>query len=256
MLNAAIIGCGRIAAGIGDWPRTPYIYTHAEAYLALKDRVQLRWMLDKQGAIGLMAYEKFKDHGVGAIGGGDWRIDLRQAMLSAPAEIVSVCVPPAAQVEVVAELAKYPCIKGAWIEKPFMLKEWPKHWKINVNYIRRADALHRELEPSPFKTLLRVKAKKDIHTVCHFTDLARFWHLGKHRFEYTEFDGPCSYELELNFIVTTKLRVFNDGGVTGGFMEAMLGNLLDAVEGKAELWSPPDNAVESEKWAKEILESK
>ena len=69
-------------------------------------------------------------------------------------------------------------------------------------------------------------------------------------------NGPNSYVARLGDTWDDPLRFFPLGGMTGGFMEFMLGNLLDAVEGKADLISPPESAIESELWAKEILDGR
>jgi len=127
-----------------------------------------------------------------------------------------------------------------------------------VNYIRRFDPLHRWFRGAEGlkNSTLTVSAKKDIHTVCHFTDLARFWHVPKKNLIYEGWDGSCSYRLSLPGGPepwNPKEIGFPMGGVVGGFMEGALHNLLDAVEGKAALISPPESAVVSETWAYEIL---
>lgn len=244
MLRGAVLGCGRIGAGIG-WQNTfPYIYDHCSTYNALKDRISLEWVFDKDLDRARDARDR---HAPFVMGGGLlWRHALESMMEKWPVDVVSICVRPEDQAELAEELAKYDCIKAAWIEKPFMLKTWP-NWKINISYIRRFDAAHqRRAWKNPS---LWVKAKMDIHTVCHFTDLARYWGIPRHRFHYETFNGPNSYRL----VHDDGVHDFLNGGVVGGFMEAALTNLLDAIEGKADLISPPENAIESEKWANEIL---
>lgn len=252
MLKAAIIGCGRIGAGIGDWPRTEFIYDHASTYKALESRVALSWVFDVDPVRALEAGNKFS---VNSAGGNGWKPLLAHMMKEHPVEIVSLCVPPQNQAEVFEQLLAFESIRGVWIEKPFMVRAWPTSWKIQVNYIRRFDRTHCEIALNHWMWIisLDIKAKKDIHTVCHFTDLARFWQVNQERFHFTEFNGPCSYNVRLSFMPGVMDLSFKNGGVEGGFMETALGNLIDALEGKADLWSAPENAVESEKWAMDIL---
>lgn len=240
--RALIVGAGRIGAGFkfGPWP---YVYTHADAYLALRERVELVGFVEPDEERATAAETKYKLPVYGR---------LSKAILEhQEVDIVSVCVQPETQQRLVDMLIESDFVNGIFCEKPFMARDWyrlnPPY--INVNYIRRADINHLVLKGIG-RGILRVWAKKDIHTVCHFTDLARYWGLPKENLEYHPIDGPNHYEYAYN----DKVIHFENGGVTGGFMERMLGNLLDAVDTGVELISPPENAVESEKWANEILE--
>lgn len=244
--RAVIVGCGRIGVGYGDWPKTPYIYDHASTYLALKDRVELVGFVDLDPAKRQAAADKY---------GKDLYYSnfLSGTLEKLKPDIVSICTPPYER-ENLLNLCREHGVKGVWCEKP--LGCGGSTWglgglKVQINYIRRFDPLHRWIAESGEGrgAKLWVAAKKDIHTVCHFTDLARFW---GSTLEYEERQEPCEYTL-------TSRRWFafgREGGIVGGFMEVALKNLLDAVEGKAELLSPPESAIESEKWAQEILDGK
>lgn len=231
--RAVIIGAGRIGAGFnfGPWP---YIYDHASTYQALERRVDL---------IGFVEPDLIRAEAAKAKFGKPVWSDLDEAMKAKP-DIVSVCT----NHEVRPDLTKYPFIKGVWCEKPMGdLKVGPLT-QVQVNYIRRFDVNHALSAPNGN---LVVFGKKDIHTVCHFTDLARYWQMERHQLQYAPIDGPCHYVL----IRGPRVDAFPMGGVVGGFMETALENLLDAVDGKRKLLSPAENAVESERWANEILES-
>lgn len=255
MIRAAILGCGRIGAGY-RWPLAPYLYTHAEAYLALKDRVKLAWVFDPDPVRASAAGLKLGVPSVSARP-DDWAQMLYDTMRDSPVDVVSICTQPEQRIEVVGVLSDCQSIRGAWIEKPFhapgTVHGVPKRWKVNVNYIRRFDKFHNSLNCLVNRVReLWVWGKKDIHTVCHFTDLARMWELGRGQFRYFPMDGPCSYVA----VMEDETPVFFPlGGIEAGsdFMTYALGNLLDAMDGKAQLLSPPENAVESEKWADEIL---
>jgi hypothetical protein len=98
--------------------------------------------------------------------------------------------------------------------------------------MRRGDPGHRELSRWTSIAKLIVYGKDDIHTKCHFEDLAKWW---KCALDYRVFNGPCAY-----IVKGYEDIFFDNGGVDGGAcFKAMLGNLLDHIEGKAELWSPP-----------------
>lgn len=245
--RALIVGAGRIGAGynFGPWP---YVYTHADAYLALKIRVELVGFVepDRQRAEAALA-----KYGVGIYP------DLEMALEDCEPDIVSVCTQPEKQADILDCIHDFaPFVKGVWCEKPWMgYKARCIEIPIQVNYIRRFDPAHRGFLCDE----LWVFGKKDIHTVCHFTDLARYWGVPKEGLKYFEMDGPCSYVARKLFVNPSpeppfwSETFFPLGGVVGGFMQAALHNLLDAVEGKAELTSPPESAIESEKWANEIL---
>jgi len=77
---------------------------------------------------------------------------------------------------------------------------------------------------------------------CHFEDLKKWW---KCSLDYRTFNGGCAYLYQADKEYqehdnSNGLEFFDNGGVDGGTcFKAMLGNLLDHIEGKAELWSPP-----------------
>lgn len=143
-------------------------------------------------------------------------------------DIVSVCVPPEIQVEISAELQYYTFVKGVWCEKPLVCKDWAQ--KVQVNYIRRFDRVHRQVADvlAGVPSTLYVWAKDDAATRCHFEDLARWW---KSRLIYVDNSGEIPSTNR--YVVTTgKLSFsFENGGITeGGFMENALNDLLDAME--------------------------
>ena len=241
--RALCVGAGRIGAGY-KWIDTPYRYTHADAYLAIKDRVELVGFVEPDEERAHAAEKKYK---LPVFSKLSFSLLEHQGI-----DIISVCTQPEQQAQTL--LIASPIIKGAWIEKPYVCSHnWP--FKAQINYIRRAERLHRSLK-SVGCGHLTVWAKKNNHTASHFTDLARFWGLSKSQLTYNAIDGPNYYEWEYKTATplnpNTKIR-FEGGGLTDGFMETMCGNLLDAVDGKADLWSPPESAIESEKWANEIL---
>lgn len=240
--RAIIVGCGRIGVG-RNWIETPYVYTHAGAYKALGNRVDLLGLIDLDVEYCLSAASKWKTQG--------WT-DIGSALLAIEPDIVSICTPPDQRHAIFEILEANNSVRGVWCEKPLGLTTW---WKpvqfCQVNYIRRWDERHKRIaavSPEP-ESRLWVFAKKDVHTVCHFTDLANFWGIPRANLIYVETQEPNSYVYQSRF----RTEFFPLGGMTGGFMEAALGNLLDAVEGKADLISPPESAIQSEAWANELL---
>ena len=251
--RALIIGAGRIGAGY-QWIDTPYVYTHAHAYLALRDRVELVGFVEPDKERAVAASKKYKLPNFRSV---------RDAIMETKPNIISICTNPDTRKAIYDQVlsasieATQLDQQGWWVEKP-LSDSYTATFPIQVNYMRRGERIHQSLK-GVGKGHLTVWGKKDIHTVCHFTDLARFWGLGKDQLTYHHVDGPNSYEWEYETATplnpNTKIR-FEGGGLMDGFMESMLGNLLDAVEGKTELYSPPESAIESERWAIEILESK
>lgn len=240
-----IIGCGRIGVG-RNWIETPHVYTHAGAYRALGNRCLLVGFVDTDKKAANWACEKWGGLAVG------WN-DLDAALEYLKPNIVSICTPPD-QRRMIYTKCVNANVKGVWCEKPWGIPEVGANAAIpvQVNYIRRFDILHKAFRAHPriSEGVLDVLAKRDIHTVCHFTDLALFWGLKKENLVYRDHDGPCSYKLT---IPGSAHHDFINGGVGGVFMEAALANLMDAVEFGAELVSPPESANASERWAKEIL---
>lgn len=213
--RAVICGGGRIGIGY-KWPDLGY--THAGAMKSLKDRVELIGVVEPNEERAKAAYET-------------WGVPTSPTIdvFRGAADVVSVCVQPEHQTDVLRELNWGP---ACWLEKPQVVPIG-KHWmdKVQVNFLRRADPEHRRIAIEEPGGMLLVRAKKDIHTICHFEDLAKWW---KARLVYEEFSGPCSY--------IYGEHVFDNGGINPGeCMKGMLENLLDAVDGKADLWSPPYN---------------
>lgn len=241
--RAVIIGGGRI--GVGN---DRFAYSHLRAYKALRNRIELVGIVETDSAI--REYLK-RTYGIPVFSGLEFcPLDF---------EVVSICTPPCARerLAVFLDLQRRP-IKGVWCEKPYLLErtDWP--WPVQVNYIRRFDPYHVGIKPQPrHSPELFVIAKADIHTVCHFTDLARMWHVPVGALRYYPYFGPCSYLLRSMSPCGMRERHFPLGGVKNpqGCMNRALANLLDVIEGKAELISPVSNAVESEKWAGRILAS-
>lgn len=217
--RAIIVGGGRIGAGF-NWHDDAY--THAGAYRALSDRVELVAFVEPDKARAEAAQVKWK---VPAY------VDLSCAMKELKPDVVSICVQPEHQQAVFKAVKHYLSVKGVWLEKPMMLKSWPKHLPIQVNFLRRACLVHRAFaRTSPVvEHSLVVYGKDDVHTRCHFEDLARWW---KVSLDYRIYNGPCAYTCSGTF--------FDNGGINpADCMKRMLSNLLDAIEGKAELFSPP-----------------
>lgn len=244
MLKAIIIGAGRMGAGRGLAPGAHY-YTHAKAYETLKERVKLCAFVEPDPARRVWAAEEWDT--------GSYRL-LEEALEVQKPDIASICVQPEKQVEILKALEGK--VKGVWCEKPFVPKsaDWP--FKIQVNYCRRFDLFHQAMAlilREAKDVRLVVMAKKDVHTVCHMTDLARFWNVSQ--FNYVDTQGePGAYALRYRIGKDWKEHFFPAGGIAGDdFMTKALANLLDAVEGKAPLISPPENAIQSESLAAQFL---
>jgi hypothetical protein len=230
--RAVIVGAGRIGAGY-NWHDDEY--THAGAYRALKDRVELVGFVEPDGKRALAALRK-------------WGVPTYEKMPEC--DIVSVCVQPEQQMDILIKLCdpstNYPP-DGIWCEKPWVSNDpdpdcpWNCHLTgfdtIQVNYLRRGDPVHQKIAREYPGGRLIVHGKDDIHTRCHFDDLAKWW---KATLEYHVENGPCRYYYTMGSTYDDLSWAFPNGGVDGGqCMKAMLGNLLDHIEGKAELWSPP-----------------
>ena len=258
--RAVIIGCGRMGAGRDH--NSPWVYTHPEAYRALADRVEIVGMVDRVLARAVWA-------------AGQWNVQFAGDNVSAAIEhlqpdIVSICTPPSDRYEIIKACDSSPSIRGIWCEKPYTLEWVPfrddgsTEIKVQVNYIRRFDPRHQKIrsrraaEIPVYDGHLLVISANDIHTTSHFTDLAEFWQIPKDRLRYIPFHGPSLYILrepgpDAGRYAGWKDEAFVGGGVETGFMEAALGNLLDAVEGTAELISPAKGVFQSEAWAEEIV---
>lgn len=249
--RALIIGCGRMGAGRDHI--SPMLYSHIDAYRALKARVEVVGFVDRVLARAEWAAARHEvpfagDHIVGAL-------DRLQP------DVVSICTPPSDRAEVV-EACDAAGVPGIWCEKPFWLAAAPEA-KTQVNYIRRFDSRHQEIHArragaTPAPASLFVFAPNDIHTTCHFTDLADWWHIPRYHLHYIPFHGPSLYILREMGPTAGRYSGWKDdafvgGGVVTGFMEAALSNLLDALDDTANLVSPAAGAIESERWARAII---
>jgi hypothetical protein len=232
-----------MGSGYGIKPGQHY-YTHAKAYMDLKARVELVGFVEPDPERAAWAAK-------------EWNLpvypNLDEACSKLNPNVASICTQPADQLGVLRSLEGR--VKGAWCEKPYMSIKtvWP--FKLQIDYCRRFDLFHQAITLAMTEATdkrLVVMAKKDVHTVCHMTDLARFW---KARLDYVDTPNePGAYMLRYKSSGDWKEIFFPAGGISGdGFMKNALGNLLDSMEGRAPLISPPENAVESEKWANEIL---
>lgn len=219
MHKALIVGAGRIGAGFG-WHDMEY--THAGAYKAHSDRVELMGFVEPDVSRALIAQDRW---GVPA------GIGLEQALETTKADMVSVCSQPDEQFEIISRCLKVG-VRYFWCEKPY---KGPHGWPgaaIQVNYMRRGDPAHQFIAANAdMTTSLVVYGKDDETTRCHFEDLAKWW---KCKLDYRPFNGPCAY-----IVTGAGSRWFDNGGVNGGAcFKAMLGNLLDHMDNGTPLWSP------------------
>lgn len=220
MRKALIIGAGRIGAGF-KWADDAY--THAGAYRALKDRVDLIAFVEPNPERADAAEKKW---GVTAYE------TLEEALTSWKPNVVSVCTQPEDQINVMARLEVDPNVEGIWCEKPYM--GFPSKKAVQVNYMRRGDSKHRCLADDYQGGQLIVYGKDDLTTRVHFEDLAKWWGA---KLDYRPFQGPCAY-VYVNPDGQT-VDWFDNGGVSGGYcFKNMLGNLLDHLDKNTPLWSP------------------
>jgi hypothetical protein len=213
-----VIGAGRIGAGF-NWHDDEY--SHAGAYRALSDRVELVGFVEPDLERRVKANLKW---------GVPTYDNVAIALEALKPDIVSICTQPDQAPAVVKILEDYP-IKGVWAEKPYYAWK-PECIPVQVNYMRRGDEAHRYLASVAREVISRlvVYGKDDIHTRCHFEDLAAWWDCP---LDYRPFNGPCAY-----IVLGAGVRFFDNGGVDGGTcFKAMLGNLLDHVDNGTPLWS-------------------
>lgn len=218
--RAVVIGAGRIGAGY-NWHDDAY--THAGAYRALKDRVELIGFVEPDYERAAAAHQK-------------WNLpvyeDVPTGIMAMRPDVVSVCVQPEQQSRAIMSVPDE--VKAIWCEKPYVtMFDHPA--AIQVNYMRRGDPRHQEIaKRNNVGRDLIVYAKDDIHTRCHFEDLAKWWTVPLKYYPIAE--GPCSYLLGSSVF---SFEAFPIGGVDGGdCFKAMLGNLLDHVDKGVPLWSP------------------
>lgn len=218
MHRALVVGAGRIGAG---WNWNDDAYTHAGAYRALKDRVELCGFVEIDQDRADAAEKKW---------GVPVYEDLKEALTSTRADIVSVCTQPEDQLRVLPVIDAFAYTRGIWCEKPYM--GYPCKKPVQVNYMRRGDDYHRYLHGvKHLLTKLIVYGKDDLTTKCHFEDLAKWWEIP---LDYRPFNGPCAYILQ-----GTGTRFFDNGGVDGGVcFRNMLWNLIDHLDNGNPLWSP------------------
>jgi hypothetical protein len=220
--RALIIGAGRIGAGFA-WHDLEY--THAGAYKALADRVEL---------VGFVEPDLERRVKANLLWNVPTYDNVPVALEALKPDMVSICVQPEQQREALMSLCGQQQIVGIWCEKPYVCN-FDKYWPpIQVNYMRRGDRLHREIASrKEYGRTLEVEGKNDIHTKCHFEDLAKWWGA---ELVYKPITGPCSYTLINNDGGRT---FFPNGGVDGGTcFKNMLGNLLDHMDNGTPLWSP------------------
>lgn len=220
--RALIIGAGRIGAGY-NWHDLEY--THAGAYKALADRVEL---------VGFVEPDLERRVKANLL----WKVptfdNIQTALDALRPDIASVCVQPEQQQAALDAVDDYKLCPYVWCEKPFVanLSGITKINAIQVNYMRRGDPSHQYIASVPgCVSRLVVYGKDDIHTKCHFEDLAKWWQC---KLDYRPFNGPCAY-----IVTGAGSRFFDNGGVDGGIcFKAMLGNLLDHMDNGTPLWSP------------------
>lgn len=222
MYRALIVGAGRIGAGF-NW--SDDAYTHAGAYKALPERVKLIGFVEPDESRAVAAQAKW--------GIPSWD-RLESSLQNMKPDIVSVCTPPEDQIRVLPILEAFPSVKAIWCEKPYMGYACKK--PVQVNYMRRADDLHRRIAQGWPGGRLIVYGKDDLTTRCHFEDLAVFW---KAALDYRPFQGPCAYVFEN----AAGALWFDNGGVNAAVcFRSMLGNLLDHLDTGTPLWSPANAA--------------
>lgn len=224
--RAVIIGAGRMGAGY-NFGTFPYIYDHASTYLALRERVELVGFVDPDKGRAEAAEKKYNLPCFPS---------MAMALKSVYPDVISICTPDGTHEDTLYECV-YELLRGVWVEKPFN-GAYKVSLAVQVNYCRRFDETHQAVAKmvKGLKSNLFVWARNDLTTRCHFEDLARWWGSELIYMDNTgESPSTNSYRLE-----TGKWGIdFRNGGVAGDFMVNALSNLLDAVEGKAELLSPP-----------------
>lgn len=226
--RALVIGAGRIGAGY-NWD--DLAYTHAGAYRALSDRVELVGFVEPD------LERRVKANLLWSVPTYD---NLPMALEILRPDIVSVCVQPDQQQEIMDQLPM--SLRGVWCEKPWVSK-LPVNIPVQVNYMRRGDWLHQSIAEYRSGGKLIVYGKDDIHTRCHFEDLAKWW---KCSLDYRTYVGGCAYLYQAtkeyqDHDNSNGLEFFDNGGVDGGTcFKAMCQNLLDVLDGVpgVQLWSP------------------
>lgn len=222
MYRGLIVGAGRIGAG---WNWHDDAYTHAGAYRALADRIVLCGFVETDKERADAAAKKWAQTSYPS---------LELALRKFQPEVVSICTQPDDQYAAIIACIKAG-VRGIWCEKPYHGPRELMGVPVQVNYMRRGDEKHRQLANFDEPKTLIVYGKDDIHTRCHFEDLAKLW---RAKLDYRSYTGPCAYLLKFD-IFAGKVHWFDNGGVDGGAcFKAMLGNLLDHLDNGTPLWSP------------------
>ena len=242
--RAAILGCGRMGVGGPGWV-FPYTYTHADTYMALKDRVELIAVADLDEEKREAAAQRF---------GVPCYKDVGELLANRSPDIVSICTPNGTHTQVI-NAVQDGSVKAIWLEKPSELA-MPLSIPVQVNYCRRFCRVHRAVQDMVMgrRTNLHVWAKKDWTTVVHFADLARMMGIPFEGIQYTdnigEYPATNSYRIDAGKWAFD----FRNGGCSNGFMETALTELLDALDGKrTTLSSSVASAIESERLAERIM---
>ncbi len=268
--RAIIVGAGRIGAQF-NWPDHGFCYSHVGAYSAMQHRVTL---------VGFVETNEERAKWVEKTWGVHVYKKVEEAVGLEEADIVSVCVQPKDQSEVMAKIPD--TVKGVWVEKPCMYFDSTK--PTQVNYIRRFERVHQKV-----KVLLAsqkigkpvtmvVQAKADEHTICHFADLSLYWGIPIEKVQYTDTRGMNYVTTNYSVFCENGVISFSEGGahyaiygirdskvfpgikIGGGviaqgdwtptFMEAALKNLLDVVDdetGEKKLLESPPNIEVNER---------
>ena len=197
--RALIIGCGRMGAGRDH--KSPWVYTHIEAYRAFPERVEVVGFVDRVQARAEWAAEKW-----GVPYAGDHFAD---ALVQCKPDIISICTPPSDREEFFRVLAGRQDIKGVWCEKPawvkygMLLGAFNREIPVQINYIRRFDEHHMAISTrrALLDPAMAIRADLfwfgalDMHTVAHVTDLAAFWRIPSTNIYFIPFHGPSLYIL-------------------------------------------------------------
>ena len=279
--RALIVGGGRIGAGY-NWAATPFVYTHADAYLALKDRVEL---------VGFVEPDPGRLECAGFKYGVDTFRALPAALEALKPDLVSICTQPTERCVILGQLNNAESVKGIWCEKPLNIPQaqYGTLKPMNVNYWRRFDSPHQrvaeKIKSGRWGKVLgmTVAAKRNEATVCHFTHLALWWGVPASNFHYCDVTTPGYVEASYHLYCEKAVVSWQEGGMLmfgyegampsrwfpghniqrgeatdqrltkPAFMETALAELLDYIEGHGKLSSPPEQAIKAEEWADAIL---
>mgnify|MGYP001560780929 CR=1 FL=1 len=229
-----------MGTGWGGFDRYPFSYCHAKIYRE-HPRTNLVGFVEPDEERRAWGAKRWETRGFQTLEEG----------LAVDPDIVSICTQPDLRRSVLEVLPT--SVRGVLCEKPYGLLDALWRFQLQIHYPRRFCPFHEAVRQglSDCRRLtLVVWAKKDMTTVVHFTHLARWFGASLvYHDNSREIPSTNSYTIHAG-----KWAVeFRNGGLMGGFMERALGNLLDAMEGKADLLSPAENAIQSEAWAAEIL---